>query len=56
MSTGNPEQLEPEDDEDGEIDPAVLLMMQLRQDHRMANVPMRVDWPDGSSLEINPLP
>lgn len=38
-------------DDDG-IDPAVLLMMKLRQDPRMADVPMYVTFPDGSTLSV----
>ncbi len=41
-----------EDDDWGALDPAVALMWKLKQDPQMAGVPMRVTFPDGSTLSI----
>lgn len=41
-----------ESDDDGSPDAAVALMWRLKQDPRMAGVPMYVTFPDGSTLSI----
>lgn len=38
--------------DDGQIDPATLLMARLKQDPRMAGVPMYVTYPDESTLSM----
>lgn len=48
--------MSPEPDADGMPDPAVALMLKLKQDSRMTGVPMYVTFPDGSTLSIEEEP